>query len=161
MFNVRYQMALHDYFGINRGTHWGVALGLASYDSTKRFIRLVEQMFEPEKMIRFNKVTNRLYLDMDWSEDITSGDYLLIEAYAKVDATTFSEIFNDRLLKEYVTALIKRQWGANLSKFEGVQLPGGATLRGAEMFSEASEEIQRIEERMLLEYELPIDFMVG
>ena len=98
MFNVRYQMSLQDYFGINRNTHYGVALGLASYD---------------------------------------------------------------RLLKEYVTSLIKRQWGSNLSKFDGVQLPGGITLRGAEIFSEANEEVRQIEERVLNEYELPVDFFLG
>jgi hypothetical protein len=162
MFNVRYQMSLHDYFGINRATHYGEALGLAAYDSTKRFISLIEQLFEPEKMIRFSKVTNRLYIDMDWSEDtVTDKTYFVIEAYSKLDPTTWTEIYNDRLLKEYVTALIKRQWGANLSKFEGVQMPGGVSLRGAEIFSEATEEVQRIEEKVLLEYELPIDFTVG
>jgi len=161
MFNVRYQMSLHDYFGINRSTHYGVSLGLASYDSTKRFISMVEQFFDPEKNFRFSKVTNRLYIDMDWSADIGVDDYVLIEAYAILQPTTFTEIYNDRLLKEYVTALLKRQWGANLSKFEGVQLPGGVSLRGAEIFTEANEEVQRIEERVLLEYELPIDFMVG
>ena len=162
MFNVRYQMALTDYFGVNRNVSWGESLGMAGYDSTKRFISMVEQFFEPEKQFRFSKVTNRLYIDMDWSEDTkTDTTYLVIEAYSKLDPTTYTEIYNDRLLKEYVTALIKRQWGANLSKFEGVQLPGGVSLRGAEILSEATEEIQRIEERVLLEYELPIDFTVG
>ena len=118
-------------------------------------------MFNPAKNFRFNKVTNRLYIDMDWSEDVDVGDYIVFEAYSLLDATTFTEIYNDRLLKEYVTSLIKRQWGANLSKFEGVQLPGGVTIRGGELFREAQEEIQRIEERVLLEYELPPDFMVG
>jgi hypothetical protein len=161
MFNVRYQMSLQDYFGINRNTHYGVALGLASYDSTKRFINLVEQLFETEKNFRFSKVTNRLYVDMNWSEDIDVGDFMLLEAYSILDANTFTEIYNDRLLKEYVTSLIKRQWGANLSKFDGVQLPGGITLRGAEIFSEANEEVRQIEERVLNEYELPIDFFLG
>jgi len=161
MFDVRYQMSLHDYFGINRNIHWGAALGVSSYDSTKRFISLIEQLFEPEKQIRFNKASNKLYIDMDWSEDITVDEFLLIEAYSKLDASTYTEIYNDKLLKEYVTALIKRQWGQNLSKFEGVQLPGGATLRGAEILSEANEEIQRIEEKVQLEYELPINFSIG
>jgi hypothetical protein len=98
---------------------------------------------------------------MDWSEETTTSTYLVIEAYSKLDPTTYTEIYDDRLLKEYVTALIKRQWGANLSKFEGVQLPGGVSMRGAEIFTEANEEVQRIEERVLLEYELPIDFTVG
>ena len=154
-------MALTDYFGVNRSTSWGASLGLAGYDSTKRFISMVERFFEPEKQFRFSKVTNKLYIDMDWSEEIKNGTYLVIEAYSKLDPTTYTEIYNDRLLKEYVTALIKRQWGANMSKFEGVQLPGGVSMRGAEIFSEANEEIQRIEEKVLLEYELPIDFIVG
>ena len=161
MFNVRYQMALTDYFGVNRNVSWGESLGMAGYDSTKRFISMVEQFFEPEKQFRFSKVQNRLYIDMDWSEETTTGTYLVIEAYSKLDPTTYTEIYDDRLLKEYVTALIKRQWGANLSKFEGVQLPGGVSMRGAEIFTEANEEVQRIEERVLLEYELPIDFTVG
>jgi hypothetical protein len=161
MFNVRYQMSLNDYFGINRNTNYGVSLGLASYDSTKRFIGMIEQFFDTEKNFRFSKVTNKLYIDMNWGEDISANDYVLFEAYSILDPTVYTEIYNDRLLKEYITALLKRQWGANLSKFEGVQLPGGVSLRGAEIFSEANEEVQRIEERVLLEYELPIDFMVG
>ena len=162
MFNVRYQMALTDYFGVNRNVSWGESLGMAGYDSTKRFISMVEQFFEPEKQYRFSKVTNRLYIDMDWSEDTKANKtYLVIEAYAKLDPTTYTEIYNDRLLKEYVTALIKRQWGSNMSKFEGVQLPGGVSMRGVDIFSEANEEIQKIEEKVLLEYELPIDFIVG
>ena len=161
MFDVKYQMHLNDYFGINRNVHYGNAMGMAGYDSTKRFISLIEQFFDPEKTIRFSKVTGRLHIDMDWSEDVDGGDFVLIEAYSKLDPTTWTEIYNDRLLKEYVTALIKRQWGANMSKFDGVQLPGGVSLRGAEIFSEANEEIQRIEERVMLEYELPIDFTIG
>jgi len=162
MCSARYQMSLNDYFGVNRNMGGGQSQGLASYDATKRFISLVEQYFEPEKQFRFSKVQNRLYIDMDWSTDTDAGKTnLVIEAYSKLDPTTYTEIYDDRLLKEYVTALIKRQWGANLSKFEGVQLPGGVSMRGAEIFSEANEEVQRIEEKVLLEYELPINFIVG
>jgi hypothetical protein len=161
MFNIKYQMSLNDYFGVNRSSSMGNSLGLAGYDSTKRFIGLVEDFFNTDKNFRFSKVTNRLYIDMDWSEDVDSGSYLLVETFATLNPNEFTEIYNDRLLKEYVTALLKRQWGSNLSKFEGVQLPGGVTLRGAELFTEANEEVQRIEEKVLLEYELPIDFTVG
>jgi len=161
MFDVRYQMALMDYFGINRGLGYNSSMGLAQYDSTKRYINLIEDFFQPEKVVRFNKVTNRLYVDMDWSEEMAANDYMVFEAYSLLSATTFTEIYNDRLLKEYVTSLLKRQWGSNLSKFEGVQLPGGVTIRGADLYREGQEEVQRIEERVLLEYELPPDFMVG
>ena len=161
MFDVRYQLALTDYFGINRNLSGTYALGLASYDSTKRYIKLIEDLFQPEKAVVFSKVTNRLYLDMNWGQETKAGDFICILAYAALDPEKYTEIFNDRYLKRYVTALIKRQWGANLSKFDGVQLPGGVTMRGGQLFAEASNEILRIEEDVLRSYELPIDFMTG
>ena len=160
MFDVRYQMALTDYFGINRGLGYNSSQGLSRYDSTKRYISLIEDFFQPEKAIRFNKVTNKLHLDMDLA-DLTVDEYIIIEAYVKLPSHTFSEIFNDVWLKKYTTALIKKQWGSNLSKFEGVQLPGGVSLRGGEIYSEALEEVNRLEEELQLTYELPIDFDVG
>lgn len=161
MFDVRYQMALNDYFGINRGLGGNSSMGLASYDSTKRYINLIEDMFEPEKRVTFSKVSNRLKLAMWWSKDISAGDYIIIDAYARLNETTFTEIFNDRYLKMYFTALLKKQWGQNMSKFDGVQLPGGVSMRGGEIYAQASEELRIIEEKMLLEYELPTDFMTG
>mgnify|MGYP003638824923 FL=1 len=161
MFDVRYQMALNDYFGINRNLFMGTGQGLASYSSTKRYISMIQDMFEPEKMVRFNKVTNRLHIDMDWSEDVTVGKFLVIEAYVALNPEIFTEIYNDILLKKYFTALVKRQWGANLSKFDNVALPGGASMRGGEIFREAQEEIDKLEEEVRLTYELPIDFMTG
>ena len=160
MFDVRYQMALTDYFGINRGLGFNSSMGLSTYDSTKRYINLIQDFFQPEKMIRFNKISNRVHLDTA-KEDLDVGNFLIVEAYVKLPSTMFSEIFNDIFLKRYATALIKRQWGSNLSKFEGVQLPGGVSLRGGEIFAEANEEVIRLEEEMQLTYELPIDFNVG
>ena len=160
MFDVRYQMALSDYFGINRGLGANSSVGLARYDSTKRYINMIEDFFQPEKIIRFNKVSNKIHLDMNKS-DISVGKYLVVEAYVKVPSVTFSQIFDDVWLKKYTTVLIKRQWGQNMSKFEGIQLPGGVSLRGGEIYNEANEEIQRLEEELKNTYELPIDFNVG
>jgi hypothetical protein len=160
MFDVRYQMALTDYFGINRGLGANSSQGLARYDSTKRYINLIQDFFQPEKRIRFNKVSNKIHLEFSES-DLTIDNFLIIEAYVKVPSATFSEIFNDIWMKKYATALIKRQWGQNMSKFEGVQLPGGVSLRGGEIFSEANEEIIKLEEELQTTYELPIDFNVG
>ena len=160
MFDIRYQLALSDYFGINRGLNAAVSQGLASYDSTKRYINMIEDFFQPEKALRFSKVTNRLHIDMKWDE-ITTGEYLVIEAYAALNESTFTEIFNDRLLKEYTTALIKRQWGSNLAKYDGVQMPGGVVLRGGQIQSEAEREINEIEQKFYSQYELPVDFMTG
>jgi hypothetical protein len=161
MFDVRYQMALNDYFGINTGLGYQSALGLASYDSAKRYISMISDFFQPEKEIRFSKVTNRLLIDGDLSQSTESGDYLIIEAYAALDPETFNEIYNDRMLKRYVTALLKKQWGSNLSKFAGVQLPGGVQLNGPQIYAEALQEIQIIEQEFYSQYELPIDFIVA
>ena len=160
MFDVRYQMALMDYFGINRGLGYNSSMGLSRYHATKQYIGLIEDFFQPEKAIRFNKVTNKLHIDTKLS-DLVGDDYIIIEAFVKLPSGTFSEIFNDVWLKKYATALIKKQWGSNLSKFEGVQLPGGVSLRGGEIYSEAIEEVGRLEEELQLAYELPIDFDIG
>ena len=160
MFDIRYQLALSDYFGINRGLNAAISQGLASYDSTKRYINMIEDFFQPEKAVRYTKVTNKLHLDMNWSE-IKVGQYIVIESYAALNPETYTKIFNDRLLKEYITALIKRQWGSNLSKFDGVPMPGGVVLRGGQIFTEAEREIDIIEQKLLSQYELPVDFMTG
>jgi hypothetical protein len=161
MFDIRYQLALTDYFGINRNLSGTYSMGLASYDATKRYIKLIEDLFQPEKAISFSKVTNKLHLNMNWNQEVQAGDWLVIQAYAALNPETYTEIFNDRYLKKYLTALIKKQWGANLAKFEGVALPGGVTLRGAQIQAEAMAEITQIEYEVLRSYELPVDFMTG
>ena len=160
MFDVRYQMALTDYFGINRGLGSQAGSGLSMYSSTKKYINMIEQFFAPEKAIRFNKVSNKIHIDGIMTDTIP-GDYVLIEAYAALDPEIYTEIYDDRLLKKYVTSLIKRQWGANMSKFDGVQLPGGITTKGAQIYGEAVQEIQAIEQELILTHELPSDFFIG
>lgn len=163
MFDVRYQLALTDYFGINRGLNGSQANPIAGYQSTMSYISLIEQIFSPEKSIRFSKVTNRIYVDAlnESNSEVTAGYYLVIEAYASLDPDIWTKIYDDRLLKKYVTALIKRQWGANMAKFDGVQLPGGITLRGGQIYQEALQEIALIEREFETSYELPVDFMIG
>ena len=114
-----------------------------------------------EVPIRFNQHQNRLYLDMDWTNDVNADDFIIIECYRKLDPTSYTDIYDDIYLKRYATALIKKQWGANLSKFNGVQMLGGVTMNGADIFSQAQEEIQRLEEQIQLAFETPIDYMVG
>lgn len=161
MFDIRYQMALTDYFGINTNLMSSRNMGLAQYDSTKRYINMIQDLFQPEKTVRFSKVTNKLQIEMNWKEELAVDRKIIIEAYVALDPEKFTEIYNDRLLKKYLTALLKRQWGMNMSKFGGVQLPGGVTLRGPEITADANAEIQLIEQQVQLEYELPINFMMG
>ena len=108
-----------------------------------------------ETPIRFNQHQNRLYIDADWKEDFVGGeDYIVIHCWRKLDPTTYTDIYDDIFLKRYATALIKKQWGANLSKFEGVALLGGVTMNGATIYSQADEEIQRLEEEIKLAYDM-------
>ena len=128
---------------------------------TQRHLSLIQQILDPEKALRFSRVTNKLKIDTDWDETFTAGDVLVFEGYTILNPNEYPEIYNDRLLKRYVTALIKRQWGENLSKFQNIQLPGGLQYNGAEIYGQATEEIRQIEEEVQLKYELPPDFMVG
>ena len=114
-----------------------------------------------EKPIRFNQHQNRLYLDMDFENAVTADEFLIIECYRKLDPDSYTDIYNDMYLKRYATALIKKQWGSNLSKFNGVQMLGGVTMNGADIYSQAIEEIQRLEEQIQLAFETPVDYMVG
>jgi hypothetical protein len=153
-------LALNDVYGVNTNLGFVNSSPIANFDLTKRYIRLIEMMFDPERTIRFNKVTNKLYIEADWSS-LKAGTYISIEAYVNLDPDTYPEIYNDRMLKKYFTALIKRQWGANLSKFDGVALPGGVSLRGGQIMAEAMQEIAVLEDQIISSYELPPDMMTG
>lgn len=160
MFDIKYQLALVDYFGINRGFNGGGSMGLGSYHSTKAYIKMIEDFFQGEKALRFSKVTNRIHIDANW-EELKQTKFLVFETYASLDPDTYPKIYSDRLLKKYVTALIKRQWGANMSKYDGVQLPGGVVMKGSQIYAEAVEEIAMIEADFKTAYELPCDFFLG
>lgn len=134
---------------------------LTSLDITKRWLSLAQQLLTPEKAIRFNRVTNKIYVDMNWEDEVREDLYLIFDVYVVVDPVMYGEVYNDIWLKKYYTALVKRQWGQNLSKFEGIQLPGGVTFNGKQIFDEAQEEITRLEEELELKWSLPPDFMVG
>jgi hypothetical protein len=98
---------------------------------------------------------------MDWSNDLAVGEYIVIECYRKLDPTVQTDVFNDIFLKRYVTALFKKQWGANLSKFNGVSMIGGVTLNGQQIYSEALSDIEKLEQEIRSSYELNPAMMIG
>jgi len=155
-FSARYQMHLQDYFGLRNGN-----FNLSYYDIAQQYISLIQQYLEPEKALVFSRVTNRLRLEMNWSEMLKPGDYIMIEAYVVLNPNVYTEIYNDRLLKEYLTNLIKRQWGQNLIKFANIDLPGGIHFDAQKIHDDAQIQIDKIEEQVQQKYELPPDFMVG
>ena len=129
---------------------------------TMNNIDLLQQILVGETPIRFNQHQNRLYIDMDWENDVTADvDYLIIECYRKLDPTSYTDIYDDIYLKRYATTLIKKQWGANLSKFGGVTMLGGVTMNGETLYTQAIEEQNKLEEEIQLAFELPINYMIG
>ena len=153
MFDIRYQLRLNDLYDFS-------STSIIHYQMTMQQLDLLEHVLVGEVPIRYNQHQNRLYLDMDW-EQMTPDEFIIIECYRKVDPATYSDIFDDMYLKRYATALIKRQWGANLSKFNGVATLGGVSMNGEQIYSQAIEEIQRLEEQIQLSFETPIDYMIG
>lgn len=158
MFDARYQIALNDLYGLRTNTY---SDSLISYDLTRRHMQMLQDMLTPEKSVEFSRVTNRIYVNMDWKQQVTLGEYMMFEAYKILDPNMYTEIYNDWLLKKYCTAIIKFQWGQNLSKYAGVALPGGVTMDANTILTEARQEMQQIEEQIQSKYELPPNFMVG
>ena len=132
------------------------------YQMTQSHLQLLNDIFVGKKPIRYNRHQNRLFLDLDWGgDDLAIDEFLVVEAYAIVNPESFTDVYNDIFVKKYVTALFKRQWGANLIKYDGVQLPGGVNLNGRQLFDDATNELTQIEEQMQLRNELPVDMMIG
>ena len=132
------------------------------YEMTMDNLDLIQHILVGETPIRFNQHQNRLYLDMDWENDVTADvDYILIECYRKLDPATYTDIYDDMFLKRYATALIKKQWGANLSKFNGVAMLGGVTMNGETLYTQGLEEQNSLEEKMQESFEISPAFLVG
>ena len=153
MFSVKYQLFLNDIY------YWG-ATELLSYAMVKTYLEDINFLLTTEKQIRFNKRQDRLYLDLDFGS-LSVDDYLVIDCFTLLDPSTYPRVWNDSFLKPYTTALIKRQWGQNMSKFQGVKLPGGIELNGIEMYEQAEKELERIREMMSNTYEIPPLDMIG
>ena len=152
MFSIKYQLFLNDLYYFN-------SVNLLQYSMTKRYLEDIDFLLTTDKQIRFNKRQNRLYLDIDWKAQEV-GTFLVIQCDRILDPDNFTGVYNDSFLKLYLTALVKRQWGQNLIKFQGVKLPGGLELNGRQIYEDAEREIESIREKLISEYELPpLDFI--
>jgi len=154
LFDVRYQLRLNDLYDFS-------STSIINYDVVLRHLDFLDHVLVGEKPLRFNQHDNRLYIDMDWKNDIQVGEYIVIECYRKLDPTIYTDVYNDIYLKRYTTALFKKQWGANLSKFNGVAMVGGVTLNGQQIYSEALQDIEKLENEIRTTYELNPAMMIG
>tara|TARA_R100000278_G_C5461954_1_gene161231 strand:+ start:66 stop:1043 length:978 start_codon:yes stop_codon:yes gene_type:complete len=156
MFSIDYQLHLNDIYDLN-GPHGG----LVNYEMTKQYMSLIDRNINGNfEMIEWSRHKNRVNFHSTTLSDVGVDNYVVFDGYTTIDPDSFSDVYNDMFLKKYTTALFKRQWGNNLIKFEGMQLPGGVTINGEQILSAANEEIRELEEQMQLKHEMPpLDFI--
>ena len=153
LFNIKYQIFLNDLY------YYG-ALDLMNYAMTKTYLEDLSRIITPDTQLRFNKKNHRLYLDIDFGQ-LSDDTFIIIDGYRLLDPSDAPAIYNDFWLKKYATATIKKQWGMNLIKFQGVMLPGGVQLNGRQIFEDAIKEIEEIEYSLRTEYEIPPLDLIG
>lgn len=153
LFNIRYQIALNDLYTLTSSS-------MVPYYMALQHIQLIEEILVGKQPIRYNRHRNILSVDMDWNK-LAEGQFLVVEAYQIIEPDTYTDAWSDRWLAQYCTALIKRQWGNNLKKFEGMQLPGGIQFNGQKIYDEAVEEINKMENEMISGYSMPLIDMIG
>ena len=154
MFDLRYQLRLNDLWDLSSTSY-------VNYSLTMQHLATLDLLFTGETPIRFNRLTNKLYIDMDWANDIQAGEYVVVEGFIVTDPDAYTKVWNDRMLKKLTTAYVKKQWGTNMSKFDKMQLPGGVTMRGVDIYNEAVNDIDKIEQNIRDTYEAPPGFLVG
>lgn len=154
IFSVVYQFRLNDLYNLMSGD-------MTYYYQTKQYLQTLDMLFPGDRTFRFNRKSDKLYIDFNWYDQLLPGCYIVIELFTYLDPETVTKVYNDYFLKKYATALIKRQWGENLSKMSGIQLPGGVILDGDKIWTRATEEIAKLEDEMQNRFEEPPAFFVG
>jgi len=155
MFDLRYQLRLNELYDFTSASY-------INYTMTMQHLRMLEQLFSGEVPIRYNRHMQKLYIDWAWGDqEAPVGTVVVAECYANLNPDVYTQLWNDRWLKEYATALIKRMWGNNLKKFSNIQLPGGVMLNGDKIYEEAVAEIEKLEAEMATEYFAPLEWMMN
>lgn len=153
LFNIRYQIALNDLYTLT-------SVSMVPYYMALQHVQFLEQMLVGQQPLRYNRIVNKLYIDMDWNI-VNEGDFIVVEAYQVIDPNVYSKVWQDRWLARYATCLLKQQYGTNLKKYGSMPLPGGITFNGQKIYDEATEERKELEEEMIKSYSLPVTDMIG
>ena len=154
LFNIRYQLFLNDLYAFG-------SIDLLQYSMVQTKLEDITFLLNPNVRYRFNIRQDRLYIDVDWAAAVNVDDYFVIDCFRVLDPDDFTRVYNDPFLKRYFTALCKKQWGMNLIKFQGVQLPGGIQLNGRQIYDDGVKELDEIRAKMSSDYEMPPLDMIG
>ena len=156
-FDIKYQMMLNDIADLQN-----FAGDLAYYEQLQQYLSILDMKLNGAPQVEWSRKQRRLYIFGDWADkDIKLNDFIIAEVFAIIDPDSHTSVYNDLWLKAYATALIKEQWGLNLMKFEGMQLPGGVIINGRQLYDDAQGELEALRERLRLEHEMPVDMFVG
>ena len=153
LFNIKYQLFLNDLYQFG-------SIDLLQYSMVQTYLEDITFLLNPDIKFRFNIRHDRLYIDTDF-KTINVGDHFVIDCFRILDPNDFTQVYNDQFLKRYFTALCKKQWGMNLIKFQGVQLPGGIQLNGRQIYDDGERELAEIRSKMSSDYEMPPLDMIG
>lgn len=156
LFDIKYQIHLNDIHSL------GFLGSLSEYVMSQQWLSLLDTVVNSDdKHISFDRHKNQLRIDMNWEGEVAEDQHIVVECYRIIDPETYTDVYNDYYLKKYLTALVKKQWGTNLLKFEGMQMPGGVTFNGRQLFDDAVQELEKLEEEVRLNWEQPVDFYMG
>jgi hypothetical protein len=154
MFDIQYQMRLNDLYTFT-------STSIMHYDIMRKHLALLEFEFNVDPGIEFERHQQQLRINWDWNNSVAVGSFIIIECYRILDPDQYPDVYNDRWLKAYATELMRRQWGENLMKYQGVALIGGTTLNGTDIYQKALDNIEKLEQQVKDEFQLPIDFIMG
>lgn len=154
MFDLRYQLRLHELYDFTSTSYVNYAL-------TMQHIRTLDLLFSGETPVRFNRHSEKLYIDWDWANDIQADEWIVVEGFIVLDPDQYNKVYNDFMLKRLATAYIKQTWGNNMKKFSNMQLPGGITMNGQQIYDEAVAEIDKLEKQIREMWEEPPMFLLG
>ena len=155
MFDLRYQLRLNELYDFTSASY-------INYTLTMQHLRSLEILFTGEVPIRFQRHMHKLFIDWAWgASEAPVGTIVVAECYAMINPDVYNAVWDDRWLKRYATALIKRNWGDNLKKFQGVQLLGGVTLNGDKIYEDAVDEIKQLEQEMESNYGAPLEWFMN
>tara|TARA_B100000212_G_scaffold72999_1_gene51541 strand:+ start:363 stop:1202 length:840 start_codon:yes stop_codon:yes gene_type:complete len=153
LFNIRYQLFLNDLYAFG-------SVDLLQYSMVQTYLEDISFLLNPDMRYRFNIRQDRLYIDADFGV-LNKDDFFVIDCFRILDPNDFTRVYNDPFLKRYFTALCKKQWGQNLIKFQGVQLPGGIQLNGRQIYDDGVRELDELRAKMSSDYEMPPLDMIG
>ncbi len=154
IFDLQYQLRMNDLRDLT-------STSLIYYSQAMSHLALIDNLLNTQRQFRFNRLNNRLHIDQRWgTEGLNEGQYILLDAYTALDPSTSPKLWDERLFKEHVTAMIKKQWGSNVKKYQGIQLPGGVTIDGQSLYEEGKAEVAEIEDNIMNQLAV-LEFQMG